>query len=801
MRKLFTSAILGMAVAAVVLPQPLVTVAAPAPVGGQPKPAGGEGGGGDKHDAAVAEGTQVPVKQVVLYSSGVGYFEHFGTVQGNGSTELRFKTQQINDILKSLVLQDLDGGKVTTVTYPSQDPVGKTLRSFEVDITGNPGLMDLINQLRGARLTITTSQNEEITGTVLGVEKRKEPAGGGGGKDGKGGGGEPVEVSVLNLLSGSGIRSVKLEDARNIQFEDPELRQELERALAALAQARGQDKKPVTIHFRGDGERHVRIGYVVETPIWKTSYRLILAEPGDAGGAGDAAPAGEGRQPEGAGQPKDNPKGTKAPGGPAAGQPAGEGEGAAGAPGGAAEDPPPASLQGWAIVENQTDSDWTDVQLSLVSGRPISFIQDLYQPLYIPRPVVQPELYASLNPQTYEGGLDRPAADPAPFGAPAADAPGAPRPPAEKQEAAQRGGRAAGRSGDTRDRRSVNEELAKAAEVARQPMNAAASVASVASATDLGELFQYTVGNVSLPRQKSAMIPIITDPVHVERLSIFNPTVLAKHPLNGGRVKNTTDKHLLQGPITVLENGAYAGDARIDDVPPGQERLISFGIDQQVRVDATGNKHESSVLSGKIVKGVLQVTRKHVFTQEYLAQNKGERAKTLLIEHPRRPGWELVDTPRPVETTEALYRFQGPLPAGKQTKLTVTEQHVEVEGLAILPADLGTLELYGRTGAIPEPVRAALARAVQMKHAVVETERLIQDRQRQLADITQQQARIRENMKTVQPNTDYYERLAKKLNEQETRIEALQTEAEALIDRMEQQRKAMEDYLAALDVG
>ena len=89
-------------------------------------------------NAPNAPGQQdVPVKVVVLFSSGVGYFEHFGTVRGDGATQLRFKTQQINDILKSLVLQDLDKGRITTITYPSQDPVAKTLRSFQVDITAN----------------------------------------------------------------------------------------------------------------------------------------------------------------------------------------------------------------------------------------------------------------------------------------------------------------------------------------------------------------------------------------------------------------------------------------------------------------------------------------------------------------------------------------------------------------------------------------------------------------------------------------------------------------------------------------
>src|SRR5678809_858185 len=97
--------------------------------------------------------------------------------------------------------------------------------------------------------------------------------------------------------------------------------------------------------------------------------------------------------------------------------------------------------------------------------------------------------------------------------------------------------------------------------------------------------FQYTVGSVSLPRQRSAMIPIITDDVEIERLSIYNPTVMPRNPLNGARVKNTTGKHLLQGPVTVLDGPSYAGDARIDNVPPGQERLISYGVDLQVLVD------------------------------------------------------------------------------------------------------------------------------------------------------------------------------------------------------------------------
>ncbi len=735
----------------------------------------------DAPDAKPAAQADVPVKVVVLFSSGVGYFEHFGTVKGNDSTELRFKTQQINDVLKSLVLQDLDGGKVSTITYPSQDPVEKTLRSFQVDITGNPSFAELLNQLRGAKVTLTTEKQEQVTGTILGVEKRQEPAGGG--KDAAAIKEPPVppppanvvDVWVLNLISEGGIRSVRLGDVRNLQFQDPELRNELEKALTALAQARDKDKKPVQIHFRGQGNRNVRIGYVVETPIWKTSYRLILSDD-KAGAGGDA---GKEVKPAKAADDADpvKPKNAAAAGGGNS------------------------KLQGWAIVENQTDSDWNDVQLSLVSGRPISFIQDLYQPLYIPRPIVQPELYASLRPQTYDAGLGGPGAGAVPF-ADAQQPPMAPAAPAPLAEAKQLQNQFARKAGEKRR----GEQLEKAKEASddrfNAPMDAAASVASVASATDVGELFQYTVGNVSLPRQKSAMIPIIADAITTERLSIYNRNVLAKNPLNGARLKNTSGKHLLQGPITVLENGTYAGDAKIDDVPPGQERLVSFGIDQQLRVDADSGKQENAIQTGKIVKGVLQVTWKDSFTQEYVAQNKGEKDKTLLIEHPKRQGWHLTDdTKKPIETTEVLYRFQGASPAGKQTKLTVVEENTRVEGIAILPADVGQLAFYFRNGQIPQPVRDAITKAATMKQAMNETVHQIQLRQQEINTITVEQQRIRENIKTVQPNTDYYKRLTTKLNEQETRIEKLRAEIDTLQETQEKQRKELEGYLGELNVG
>src|SRR3954447_7334182 len=203
------------------------------------------------------------------------------------------------------------------------------------------------------------------------------------------------------------------------------------------------------------------------------------------------------------------------------------------------------------------------------------------------------------------------------------------------------------------------------------------------------------------------MIPIVTDAVQIERLSIYNQSVLPKNPLNGARVKNTTDKHLLQGPITVIDGNTYAGDARVDNVPPGQERLLSYGIDLQMTMDATKNRTDSAIQTGKIVKGVLWITRKHVSTQEYLADNKSDHEKTLIVEHPIRQGWSLIETDKPIETTEALYRFKGNVGTGKASKLTVKEQIAQDETFAILNGDPGQLDVYHRTGELPQNVRDA----------------------------------------------------------------------------------------------
>ncbi len=294
--------------------------------------------GGDNQPSAK---TQLPIGQVVLFSSGVGYFQREGTVEGTTRVDLSFPVQDINDLLKSMVLRDLDGGHISTVSYDSNAPVERTLKSFAINLTGNPGFGQILNQARGEKVEVVLTQTNAtqpgtMSGTVVGIEKQKVAVG----KD-------TVEVELLNLWCADGMRSLKMPEVQRVRFLNPIMDSEFRKALETLALSHDTQKKAVSINFEGEGKRNVRVGYVVENPIWKTSYRLVLDK-------------------------KDKPY-----------------------------------LQGWAVVENPTDEDWKDVRMSLVSGRPISFQMDLYQPLYVPRPVVEPELFASLRPPTYSGAQKR----------------------------------------------------------------------------------------------------------------------------------------------------------------------------------------------------------------------------------------------------------------------------------------------------------------------------------------------------------------------------------------------------------
>jgi hypothetical protein len=659
----------------------------------------------------------LPLSEVVLYTSGVGYFERDGQVEGSTQVELRFKTEDINDLLKSLVVQDHDGGSVSAVTYGSRDPIEKTLKSFGIDLTTNPGLGDLLGQVRGERIEL--AMPGPVTGTVLGVETKKKPVG----ED------KTVDVEYLNLLTDDGLRSIPLDQVQRIRLLDPRLDAELRQALTVLAAGHDTQKKTVVVRFDGQGKRKVSISYIVATPVWKTSYRLVLSE----------------------------------------------------------KEPP--YLQGWAIVENTSDDDWNEVRLSLVSGRPISFAMDLYQPLYVTRPVVQPELYSSLRPQVYGQAMEG-----MPM-APMADAAAAPAPPPPAAAPALARRARSGMAG------AIGGADLAAAERFNRGLDLRQGVNTAAEGLQTGELFQYAIrSSVSLARQKSAMLPIISQGVEGQKVSIYNESVQPKNPLNGFRLKNTTPLYLMQGPITVFDDNAYAGDARIDDLAPRQDRLISYALDLKVEVEPQTQGGKQDLVAAKLRRGTMILTRKSTEAKVYAIRNRDQKKKDLLIEHPFRDDWTLVEPSEPAERTRQWYRFAVAVAPDKTARLLVREERTYDESVVLTNLRSDQISFYLRSRQVSDRVKKALQQVVQLRDrlSVTQAERARQEQS--VAAITQEQSRIRENMGKLAQNSELYTRYVKKLDQQETELEDLRHKIETLKDTEARQQRELDEYLGSLDV-
>jgi len=670
-----------------------------------------------------ASDAKLPVKRVVLFSSGVGYFEHQGQVEGEATIDLKFKVDDINDLLKSMVLTDLGGGQISTVTYGSRDPITRTLQTFAIDLTNNPTLGQLLSQIRGERIEIDAPT--KVQGTIVGVETRRDFV--------------PedkvfVEREYLNLLTEEGLRRIPLESIGRIKLANAELDAELRQALQVLALGHATDRKTVTLRFLGEGKRDVRVGYIQEAPVWKTSYRLVLDD-------------------------KEKP-----------------------------------FLQGWAIVENTTDNDWSDVRLSLVSGRPISFVMDLYSPLYAQRPVVVPELYASLRPQVYEQDLERKEKQLAMqlrdrAAAPRSEAPA----PAAALTAENRA--ALARRGGIPAERGLAEESLDVGQLGK-------SVETAAQGADVGELFQYDIKDaVTLARQRSAMLPIINESVEGRKVSIYNAAVHGKHPLNGVQLKNSSNLHLMQGPVTVFDGGVYAGDARLPDLPPGSERLLSYALDLNVEIAPTSDFRPQQLVSAQINKGVMLATYKQARVQSYIIKNSGDSEKTVLVEHPIDLQWELRAPKEPTEKTRDVYRFAVAVKPGEPADLKIEEEQMIRQEVAVHDLDINAIRVYLGAKTISEVVREALSEVVRRRIALTDLNRQKQQVEQQITVIDQEQARIRENMRTIDRNSDLYRRYVDKFTEQENQIEKLRAVSRSLDQQIADAQKSLDEYLANLNIS
>ncbi len=624
---------------------------------------------------STAVAADIPIREIILYKSGVGYFERGGTLRPGDSARLDFKASDMNDVLKSLTISGQNGAKVTGLRYDSSEPLEQKLADFPFKIDGQASLALFLDQMKGAKVELKYGA-ETISGTVVSGRVVKA--------DDK----QPEREQLVALLDSGELRTLDLAAASSIRFGDPKLQTQLRDYLTLVNQSRSTDKRSIYIDSSDAKERQIDASYMIPTPVWKSSYRLIFADKGEP------------------------------------------------------------TLEGWAIIDNTTGEDWTNVRLAVVSGRPVSFISNLYEPKYVTRQTVELPEDRAANPVVYGGAVDEAALGNGP--------------PLAARRMGSLGGVAAG----------ANSFLASPKaqfEVVPERRQILSDVAVNVASGDLGELFEYRFSTpVTVKKDESAMLPFLQQPIGARKLLIYSESY-GEHPMNAAELNNSTAKTLDGGPITVFDASSYAGEALMTTLKPGDKRLISYSVDLGTRVTTQFDSSRELVREIHVNRGALTARLAMDETKTYTIHNVDQKPKTVIIEHPERAGYKLVSL-KPAETTANAYRFEVKLAPDATEKFPVAEERVYETTTSVSSMMPDLLLAYVQNKALSEAARSQLQQILDAKRQIADLDGQIRQLDSDISGTVSDQTRIRQNMQSlnqVSGQQDQVQKYARQLAAQE----------------------------------
>ena len=700
--------------------------------------------------------TELPITRVALYKNGVGFFEHAGRVTGDQSVTIDFTSAQLNDVLQSLTAIDLNGGRISGAGYNSTTPLDEQLKTLPLALSTDPSDVDFYNAIRGARVQVS-GVGIAVTGRLLSIDLRGKTK-----KNSDDSTDEQGERRFVTVVSESGaVRTVELTPSVSVTLLDTALHTDVTRYLELLASTRNQGLRHLTLLDRGTGARDLRVSYISEVPVWKSTYRILFTDSKAAS--------------------------------------------------------PTATLQGWSVVDNTTGTDWTNVHLDLIAGAPQSFIQPLSTPYYSRRPEVPLPSEAQLSPQTFESGEDKAdrfsgAIDGFTGGQlpPVARAAAAPAPMAPKVRGMS-GGAAGGVLGGVYGRNgSVNMDAnASASGIMTQSVSLAAlgeDTESLAQASinpntttaAFDDFFEYTLTDpITIRKNESALVPIVQTKLPIERVTLWSQ----RQPvaLRALWITNASTLTLDRGSFSIVENGSFGGEGLLDPIHPGEKRLLSYAADQAVRVTIGSSSNSRHVSHLKIAKGILTEMATEVNDVNYDVRNAAPEARTVIVEHPVRPGWTLDPGIKPDETTPTTYRFRVAAAASQTAHLHVEERHISAQNIQVAREDRDQLLIRLRGDKASARMLAALQPVFDAERAVEGIDEQIKAHQIEIGDISKDQIRLRENMKALKGSPEEKALLTRytgELNSQEDRLATLNKENAQL---QVQRAAAQADYEAKLN--
>jgi hypothetical protein len=720
------------------------------------------------------ESSPLPVRRVILYKTGVGYFEHLGTVRDRQDVAIRFTSAQLNDVLKSLTTIDLGKGRISSISYNSIAPIEQRLGALRLPVGAATTAFDLLGSLRGARVEVTSGTGV-AEGRLLSVERRNQLQ-----KE------TPAPVESFSILTDAGeMRTFELTPAVRVRIVDRDRRQEVGRYLDVVGSSREQDVRRMVISSAGSGERQLFVSYISEVPIWKSTYRLVIPEKGkpllqgwaivdntigeDWSSVDLSLVAGApqsfiqqvsqpyyGRRPvvpmpQAAQITPQTHQATLTTG-------MGRVAGSVLDPTGSAVPGARVTLTGPSGTRNTVTNESGGYELTAPAGQ---YLLTFELPGFSSQRVNV--TLTSGGVTSHEARLDVGAIE---------------ETVAVRSELRSVDDLRRGRVGGAAGAKPAPPPPA----AAPMPYDQLRDIQANAEAAELGDLFEYRIKEpVTLRKNQSALVPIVNAEVSAEKVVLWNRSSGSGRPLRALWVSNSTSYTLDGGSVAIIDGNAFAGEGLVEPLKAGERRLISYAAELGVIVNAKQDTQPGRVTRLRIANGVVIHEMEERAAWTYSARNANATPVTLLIEHATRPGWTLTSDVPPAEKTASAERFRLPLDAGQEAALAVREVRPTQTSISIGELTDQYIASGMRQGMFTEELLRALKPVIDKRVELAGVERQIEALDSQEKAIETDQNRLRENMKALRGSAEekqLLQRYTRQLNDQEDKLEALRKNKE-----------------------
>jgi hypothetical protein len=742
---------------------------------------------------------RLPVKRVVLYKNGIGYFEHTAHVHGNQDLAIDFTTGQLNDVLKSLTVVDLGEGRIGSVRYNSIAPLDERLRSLRLPFGEQVTNAEFLLALRGARVDVR-SGTSTASGRLLSVEKERK-------QNGKG---DYADVTTFAIVTDGGeMRNFELGPGTSVRLAERELSDEVGRYLNLVGSARARDLRRMTISAMGSGDRDVFVSYISEVPVWKSTYRIILSDKPDQkpllqGWAIVDNTVGEDWKdvqlslvagaPQSFIQNISQPYYTRRPrvalpeaymltpqthelamngrnlndvielspgvagsgGGIGSGSGFGIGSNRPGTGGlqGVIKDTAGAVVSGATVTVRNEDSGQT--QTTTTDARGIYRFYNL--PPGNSALFVRAQGFQRFDLSNAYLGVGR----------------------MNEVNATLQVGAAS----------ETVEVRAEAATLNTESTSVSSIVSNQhveAETKDAGDFFEYEIKQkITISKNQSALVPILSAHVEAEKVSLWNEE--DKEIRRALWLKNSSGLTVDSGTFNILESDTFGGEGVLETLHADERRLISYAADPALHIAKETEGSEKPVSHLRIAKGVMVLTREQREIRKYTIHNADKTPRQLVIEHPARQAWTLVEgAVKPEETTASFLRFRVSVAPAATEHLAIEEHHPEDQEFELDDLDEKQVSLLiqgnSLTPAAQQAMQQALGKVLEQKNQVAALENQITARQHEIDAIGKDQGRLRENMKALKGSVEekaLLQRYTRQLDQQEDRLTALQNEVSGL---------------------